>query len=173
MKVIDYENLFIYMSLIFAIGIFVIVLYGCAFSSIKPQIFENFENKDKEDLKKEILPLLKEYKDKGSDADKKLISELIIKIENKTITVANLTSLIDLLKKLSPVKENFKEEVEDDKKDNKKDVKKDIVEDDKKDNKKDVKKDIKKDVKKDVKKDIVEDDKKEVKSDVKEYFTLY
>lgn len=53
MKVIDYENLFIYMSLIFAIGIFVIVLYGCAFASIKPsQIFENFEDKDKEDLKR-------------------------------------------------------------------------------------------------------------------------
>ena len=154
MKVIDYENLFIYMSLIFAIGIFVIVLYGCAFSSIKPQIFENFEDKDKEDLKKEILPLLKEYKDKGSDADKKLISELIIKIENKTITVADLTSLIDLLKKLSPVKENFKEKVKDD-----------VVED--------VKKDVAEDDKKDVKKEVKSDVKKEVKSDVKEYFTLY
>ena len=162
MKVIDYENLFIYMSLIFAIGIFVIVLYGCAFSSIKPQIFENFEDKDKEDLKKEILPLLKEYKDKGSDADKKLISELIIKIENKTITVADLTSLIDLLKKLSPVKENFKEKVKDDVVE---DVKKDVAEDDKKDVKKEVKSDVKKEVKSDVK--------KEVKSDVKEYFTLY
>ena len=162
MKVIDYENLFIYMSLIFAIGIFVIVLYGCAFSSIKPQIFENFEDKDKEDLKKEILPLLKEYKDKGSDADKKLISELIIKIENKTITVADLTSLIDLLKKLSPVKENFKEKVKDDVVE---DVKKDVAEDDKKDVAEDDKKDVKKEVKSDVK--------KEVKSDVKEYFTLY
>ena len=162
MKVIDYENLFIYMSLIFAIGIFVIVLYGCAFSSIKPQIFENFEDKDKENLKKEILPLLKEYKDKGSDADKKLISELIIKIENKTITVADLTSLIDLLKKLAPVKENFKEEVKDDVVE---DVKKDVAEDDKKD--------IKSDVKKEVKKEAKKEEKKEVKSDVKEYFTLY
>lgn len=120
MKVIDYENLFIYMSLIFAIGIFVIVLYGCAFASIKPsQIFENFEDKDKEDLKKEILPLLKEYENKGTDGDKKLISELIIKVENKTITVADLTSLIDLLKKLSPekgsdkVKEKFNDNVSD------------------------------------------------------------
>jgi preprotein translocase subunit SecF len=103
MKVIDYENLFTYMSLIFAIGIFVIVLYGCAFASIKPsQVFENFEVK--EDLKKEILPLLKEYENKGTDEDKKLISELIIKVENKTITVADLTSLIDLLKKLSSEK---------------------------------------------------------------------
>ena len=170
MKVIDYENLFIYMSLIFAIGIFVIVLYGCAFSSIKPQIFENFEDKDKEDLKKEILPLLKEYKDKGSEADKKLISELIIKIENKTITVADLTSLIDLLKKLSPVKENFKEEVKDD-------VAEDVKKDDKKDLKSDVKKEVKSDDKKDDKKDdqkeLKSDVKKEVKSDVKEYFTLY
>ena len=170
MKVIDYENLFIYMSLIFAIGIFVIVLYGCAFSSIKPQIFENFEDKDKEDLKKEILPLLKEYKDKGSEADKKLISELIIKIENKTITVADLTSLIDLLKKLSPVKENFKEEVKDD-------VAEDVKKDDKKDLKSDVKKEVKSDDKKDGKKDdqkeLKSDVKKEVKSDVKEYFTLY
>lgn len=124
MKVIDYENLFIYMSLIFAIGIFVIVLYGCAFANIKPsQIFENFEDKDKEDLKKEILPLLKEYENKGTDGDKKLISELIIKVENKTITVADLTSLIDLLKKLSPekgsdkvsdkVKEKFNDKVSD------------------------------------------------------------
>ena len=158
MKVIDYENLFIYMSLIFAIGIFVIVLYGCAFSSIKLQIFENFEDKNKEDLKKEILPLLKEYKDKGSDADKKLISELIIKIENKTITVADLTSLIDLLKKLAPVKENFKEEV---KKEVKEEVKDELVEDVVEDDKKNVNKDVKK------------EEKKEVKSDVKEYFTLY
>jgi|LakMenEpi03Aug12_release.lakeMendotaPanAssembly.Ray.scaffolds.fasta_scaffold416811_2 hypothetical protein len=112
MKVIDYENLFIYMSLIFAIGIFVIVLYGCAFSSRKPsmQIFENFEDKDKEDLKKEILPLLKEYENKGTDGDKKLISELITKVENKTVTVADLTSLIDLLKKLSPKKETIKKD---------------------------------------------------------------
>ena len=136
MKVIDYENLFIYMSLIFAIGIFVIVLYGCAFSMIKPsQIFENFEDKDKEDLKKEILPLLKEYKDKGSDADKKLISELIIKIENKTITVADLTSLIDLLKKLSPEKvsekisEKFNDKVDEKDKDT---VDKKVKNDDKK-----------------------------------------
>jgi hypothetical protein len=136
MKVIDYENLFIYMSLIFAIGIFVIVLYGCALSSIKSsQIFENFEDKDKEDLKKEILPLLKEYKDKGSDADKKLISELIIKIENKTITVADLTSLIDLLKKLSPEKvsekisEKFNDKVDEKDKDT---VDKKVKNDDKK-----------------------------------------
>jgi hypothetical protein len=135
MKVIDYENLFIYMSLIFAIGIFVIVLYGCAFSSIKLQIFENFEDKNKEDLKKEILPLLKEYKDKGSDADKKLISELIIKIENKTITVADLTSLIDLLKKLSPEKvsekisEKFNDKVDEKDKDT---VDKKVKNDDKK-----------------------------------------
>ena len=124
MKVIDYENLFIYMSLIFAIGIFIIVLYGCVFANTKPsQIFENFEDKDKEDLKKEILPLLKEYENKGTDGDKKLISELIIKVENKTITVADLTSLIDLLKKLSPekgsdkvsdkVKEKFNDKVSD------------------------------------------------------------
>jgi hypothetical protein len=112
MKVIDYENLFIYMSLIFAVSIFIILLYGCAFASIKPpQIFENFEDKDKENLKKEILPLLKEYKDKGTDEDKKLISQLIIKIENKTITIADLTSLINLLKKLSPVNENFKDDI--------------------------------------------------------------
>jgi hypothetical protein len=64
------------------------------------QIFENFEEKD--NLKKEILPLLKEYENKGTDEDKKLISELLVKVENKTITVADLTSLIDLLKKLSP-----------------------------------------------------------------------
>ena len=110
MKVIDYENLFIYMSLIFAVSIFIILLYGCAFASIKPpmQIFENFEvNKD---LKSEILPLLKGYENKGTDAENKLISELIIKIENKTITVTDLTSLIDLLKKISPPKEDIKKE---------------------------------------------------------------
>lgn len=110
MKVIDYENLFIYMSLIFAVSIFIILLYGCAFASIKSpmQIFENFEvNKD---LKSEILPLLKGYENKGTDAENKLISELIIKIENKTITVTDLTSLIDLLKKISPPKEDIKKE---------------------------------------------------------------
>jgi len=110
MKVIDYENLFIYMSLIFAVSIFIILLYGCAYSNIKPpmQIFENFEvNKD---LKSEILPLLKGYENKGTDSENKLISELIIKIENKTITVTDLTSLIDLLKKISPAKEDIKKE---------------------------------------------------------------
>jgi hypothetical protein len=72
------------------------------------QIFENFEvNKD---LKSEILPLLKGYENKGTDAENKLISELIIKIENKTITVTDLTSLIDLLKKISPPKEDIKKE---------------------------------------------------------------
>lgn len=112
MNVIDYENLFIYMSLIFAVSIFIILLYGCAFASIKPpmQIFENFEDKDKDNLKKEILPLLKEYENKGTDEDKKLISELLVKVENKTITVADLTSLIDLLKKLSPKKETTKKD---------------------------------------------------------------
>jgi hypothetical protein len=110
MKVMDYENLFIYMSLIFAVSIFIILLYGCAYSNIKPpmQIFENFEvNKD---LKSEILPLLKGYENKGTDSENKLISELIIKIENKTITVTDLTSLIDLLKKISPAKEDIKKE---------------------------------------------------------------
>jgi hypothetical protein len=110
MKIIDYENLFIYMSLIFAVSIFIILLYGCAYANIKPpmQIFENFEvNKD---LKSEILPLLKGYENKGTDSENKLISELIIKIENKTITVTDLTSLIELLKKISPPKEDIKKE---------------------------------------------------------------
>lgn len=159
MKVIDYENLFIYMSLIFAVSIFIILLYGCAFASMKPpQVFENFEDKDKENLKKEILPLLKEYKDKGTDEDKKLISQLIIKIENKTITIADLTSLINLLKKLSPVNENFKDDVKDD-------VKNDVKNDIKKD---DIKKDVKDDIKKDVKKEVKNDFKKEEK-EVKDY----
>ena len=158
MKVIDYENLFIYMSLIFAVSIFIILLYGCAFASMKPpQVFENFEDKDKENLKKEILPLLKEYKDKGTDEDKKLISQLIIKIENKTITIADLTSLINLLKKLSPVNENFKDDVKDDVKN---DVKNDV--------KDDIKKDVKDDIKKDVKKEVKNDFKKEEK-EVKDY----
>ena len=59
MQDIDYENLFIYMSLIFAISIFIILLFGCAFSSGKkqPNIFENFFGE--EDIKNKILGILR------------------------------------------------------------------------------------------------------------------
>jgi uncharacterized membrane protein YvbJ len=59
MQDIDYDNLFIYMSLIFAISIFIILLFGCAFSNGKsqPNILENFFGE--EDIKKKILDILR------------------------------------------------------------------------------------------------------------------
>jgi len=61
MKNIDYENLFIYMSLIFAICIFIFLLYSCAFSS-GPQTIENFAEKSDKAIKSEIVPLLEHLK---------------------------------------------------------------------------------------------------------------
>ena len=108
MKNIDYEYLFIYVSLILAVSIFIIILYGCMFASVKPnqQVFENFFNKDEidKDLKNKILTILKDYEDKSIvPEENKNLSELIDKIKNDNITITDLKLLIDMLKKLPQI----------------------------------------------------------------------
>jgi TolA-binding protein len=101
MKYIDYENLFVYMSLIFAFCIFIILLYGCAFANKGSQIYENFLNEDdKGDVKSQVLALLKdlETKDTTSAENKTKITDAIEKINNNNISVAELKTIIDLLK---------------------------------------------------------------------------
>jgi hypothetical protein len=104
MKDIDYEGLFIYMSLIFAFCIFITILYGCAFSSNYPgnsQVFENFlSDDDKGDVKTQVLSLLKdlETKDTTSDENKTEIKDTIEKINNNNISITELKKTINLLK---------------------------------------------------------------------------
>jgi hypothetical protein len=105
MKDIDYENLFIYMSLIFAFCIFIILLYGCAFANTQSQIYENFLNEDdKGDVKSQVLAILTdaETKDTTSAENKTKITDAIEKINNNNISVAELKKIIDLLKDMTP-----------------------------------------------------------------------
>jgi hypothetical protein len=99
MQDIDYDNLFIYMSLIFAISIFIILLFGCAFSNGKsqPNILENFFGE--EDIKKKILDILrKNEKEIKNKEEKKKVTDIIDKIDNDKINIADITLLIDQLK---------------------------------------------------------------------------
>ena len=108
MKDIDYENLFVYMSLIFAFCIFIILLYGCAFAntqSPQSQIYENFLSEDdKGDVKSQVLAILTdaETKDTTSAENKTKITDAIEKINNNNISVAELKKIINLLKDMTP-----------------------------------------------------------------------
>ena len=114
MKDIDYENMFIYMSLVFAFCIFIILLYGCAFASGTTrggsgaggsQIYENFLNEDdKGDIKSQVVSLLTELegKDTTSADDKKKLSDALEKINNNNISITELKTIIDLLKEMMP-----------------------------------------------------------------------
>lgn len=107
MKDIDYENMFIYMSLVFAFCIFIILLYGCAFASGSggSQIYENFLNEDdKGDIKSQVVSLLTELesKDTTSADDKKKLSDALEKINNNNISITELKTIIDLLKEMMP-----------------------------------------------------------------------
>lgn len=128
MKDLDFESLFIYMSLIFAIGIFILVLYGCAFSGNtnvtnvtggaygKSQILENFLSDDKSDIKTQLLTHLKDFKDNSatSSTDKKQIEDIIEKINSNKVSVSDLDSLIKLLKESSSsTKDSSKESTKD------------------------------------------------------------
>ena len=103
MKNIDYENLFIYMSLIFAICIFIFLLYSCAFSS-GPQTLENFAVKKSEKaIKSEIVPLLEHFKDSTTtEEDKEELENIIEEVNNSglIVNIAELVSIIDRLKNL-------------------------------------------------------------------------
>lgn len=99
---IDYENLFIYMSLIFAICIFILLLYGCAFSGgIK---VENFRD-GTDNMKEQILLLLKDLKDKDTttEDDKANLDEIIKTFSNSNVNVNDLVAIIKQLKRFAPV----------------------------------------------------------------------
>ena len=109
MKDIDYENMFIYMSLVFAFCIFIILLYGCAFASGTrggdSQIYENFLNEDdKGDIKSQVVSLLTELEnsDKTRVDDRKKIGDAKEKINNNNISISELKTVIDLLKRMMP-----------------------------------------------------------------------
>jgi uncharacterized membrane protein YvbJ len=103
MKNIDYENLFIYMSLIFAICIFIFLLYSCAFSS-KSQTLENFAEKSENEMKSKIVPLLEHFKDSTTTQEQKEeLDNMIGKINSEVkINISELVSIIDRLKSLIP-----------------------------------------------------------------------
>jgi hypothetical protein len=116
MKDIDYENLFVYMSLIFAICIFIVLLYGCAFANPRGSggfggsalLIENFEGES--DIKTQVLTLLKELEDKSttSSENKTKIKEIREKINNNNINVDELKTLIGLLKDMASSKDDEK-----------------------------------------------------------------
>lgn len=120
MKDFDYENLFVYMSLIFAICIFIVLLYGCAFTNPKGYslIIENFEGET--DIKTQVLSLLKELEDKDttSTENKTTIKDIREKINKNSISVDDLKNTITLLKEMAGNEK--KDEKKDDKKDDKK-----------------------------------------------------
>ena len=123
MKDIDYESLFVYMSLIFAICIFIVLLYGCAFANQRSSmlIIENFEGET--DIKSQVLTLLKELEDKSttSSENKKEIRDIREKINANNITVDELKKLIGLLKGMADddKKKSDKESKSDDSKSDK------------------------------------------------------
>jgi len=104
MNNLDYESLFIYMSLIFAISIFIVLLYGCAFagSGSVSRTYENFVGDDS-DIKTQLVSLLADYEKKLTDAEeKKKITGIIEKINTNKIGAKDLISLTYELKKISP-----------------------------------------------------------------------
>ena len=109
MSTIDYENLFIYMSLIFAFCIFIILLYGCAYAgdTKNSQVFEKFSEKGKEDMKEQILLLLNDLKNKDTTAenDKNDLDVIIKTFSSSNVNVTDLVAIIKKLKNFDPVKE--------------------------------------------------------------------
>ena len=146
MNNMDYESLFIYMSLIFAFSIFIVLLYGCAFAGgSMSRTYENFVG-DNSDIKTQLLSLLTDYEKKLTDAEeKKKITDIIEKINTNKIGATELISLTYELKKIAPIvaKDVAKDTKKDEVKETMKDAK-DVAKDTKKDEVKDVK-DVKKD----------------------------
>jgi len=135
----DFETLFVYMSLVFAICIFIVLLYGCAFANQRPSgfsglIIENFEGES--DIKTHVLTLLKELEEKSttSSDNKTKIKDVREKINNNNITVDELKTIIGLLKGMADSKSDSKS---DDKSDSKSDGKSDAKSDSKSDGKSD------------------------------------
>ena len=104
MNNLDYENLFIYMSLVFAISIFIIILFGSAFAGgnvQSPRVYEQFLDYPT-DIKIQIATTLSDYEKKLTDADeKKKINDIIEKINNNKIGVEELSVIIKELTKIA------------------------------------------------------------------------
>ena len=132
MNNLDYESLFIYMSLIFAISIFIVLLYGCAFASggSVSRTYENFVGDDS-DIKTQLVSLLTDYEKKLTDAEeKKKITGIIEKINTNKIGATDLISLTYELKKIAPAvqKDTPKDAAKDATKDAPKDAKDTAIE---------------------------------------------
>ncbi len=131
MNNLDYESLFIYMSLIFAISIFIVLLYGCAFASggSVSRTYENFVGDDS-DIKTQLVSLLTDYEKKLTDAEeKKKITGIIEKINTNKIGATDLISLTYELKKIAPaVQKDTPKDTPKDAKDTPKDAKDTAVE---------------------------------------------
>ena len=103
MNNLDYENLFIYMSLVFAISIFIVLLFGSVFAGgTMSRTYENFVGDDS-DIKTQLLSLLTDYEKKLTDAEeKKKMTDIIEKINTNKIGAKDLISLTYELKKIAP-----------------------------------------------------------------------
>jgi hypothetical protein len=101
MTPIDYENLFIYMSLIFAICIFITLLYACVFAGGSK--IEKFRG-DEDNMKDQILHLLNDLKSKDTttEDDKANLDVIIQTFSSSNVNVNDLVSIIKQLKKFAP-----------------------------------------------------------------------
>ena len=104
MNNIDYENLFIYMSLVFAISIFIIILFGSAFACGNVQQSRVYEHylEYPTDIKIQIATTFSDYEKKLTDAEeKKKINGIIEKINNNKIGIDELSVIIKELTKIA------------------------------------------------------------------------
>ena len=104
MSNLDYENLFIYMSLVFAIIIFIIILLGSAFACGNAQphrVYEQFLDYPT-DIKIQVATTFSDYEKKLTDAEeKKKITDIIEKINTNKIGVDELSVIIKELTKIA------------------------------------------------------------------------
>lgn len=104
MSNLDYENLFIYMSLVFAISIFIIILFGSAFACGNVQqsrVYEQFLDYPT-DIKIQIATTFSDYEKKLTDVEeKKKINGIIEKINNNKIGIEELSVIIKELTKIA------------------------------------------------------------------------
>jgi hypothetical protein len=100
MSNLDYENLFIYMSLVFAISIFIIILFGSAQQS-QSRGYEQFLDYPT-DIKIQVATTFSDYEKKLTDAEeKKKINGIIEKINNNKIGIDELSVIIKELTKIA------------------------------------------------------------------------
>jgi len=111
MSNLDYENLFIYMSLVFAIIIFIFLLFGSVFACgnvQSPRVYEQFLDYPT-DIKIQVATTFSDYEKKLTDVDeKKKINGIIEKINNNKIGVEELSIIIKELTKIAKISEENK-----------------------------------------------------------------